>query len=203
MIEIVCYPGASLAPRLERILGRRLGPSAAVEETVRPILSQVRREGDAALERLSEQIEKVPLTAPRFRVPAAALQAALAAVDPALMEAMVAAAANIRAFHARQLPAAWFVEDGDGVLLGKKVSPVRRVGVCAPAGEVPLFSSLMMAVIPAQVAGVEQICVVSPPRSDGLPQASRELVQRRLQGRRRHAEAARLQRHFVDLRRQL
>lgn len=169
MLELIDYPQDAGADRLAAILDRRLGASPQVQETVRTILQQVRTDGDAALLALSERIENVKLETHQLRVDTAALQEALAAVPPELRQAMEAAAANIRSFHAHQHQHSWFVEAGDGVLLGKRVTPVRRAGVCAPAGEVPLFSSLMMAVIPAQVAGVEEICVVSPPRPDGRP----------------------------------
>lgn len=169
MLELIKYPDDAGGARLQAIMSRRAGVSAEIQETVRDILRQVREQGDQALIELSAQIERVRLTRTQLRVETKALEGAVATLSSELRRAVEAAADNIRSFHARQVTNSWFTETGDGVLLGKKVTPVRRVGICAPAGEVPLFSSLMMAVIPAQVAGVEQICVVSPPRADGLP----------------------------------
>jgi len=169
MVEIAAYPASPLSPRLEAILGRRMGPAQQIEETVRGILERVRQGGDRALAAICAEIDKVALPPGGFRVPRAAAHAALASLPAEVRQAMEAAARNVRSFHEHQRPRSWFVEAGDGVILGKKVVPVQRVGICAPAGAAPLFSSLMMAAIPAQVAGVAQICVVSPPRPDGLP----------------------------------
>jgi len=169
MIEIVAYPTAPVAEKLQAILGRRAGHSAEVEQTVRDILQQVRQRGDAALAELTRRIDGVDLEPGQFRVSAEVLEEAERNLDPELRAAVEAAAANIRAFHERQKINSWFVEDGDGVILGKKVTPIERVGICVPAGEVPLFSSLLMAAVPAQVASVPEICAVSPPQTDGRP----------------------------------
>lgn len=169
MIEILSYPAAPLPAKLQAILGRRSGVPAEVEELVRQVLEAVRTSGDEALAEFTEKFDRVRLRPEQFRVPAVALAAALAAMDPQLRQAIEAAAANIRAFHERQRVNSWFMEDGDGVILGKKVLPIGRVGICVPGGQAPLFSSLLMAAIPAQVAGVPELCVVSPPQADGRP----------------------------------
>lgn len=169
MIEIVAYPAEPLAGKLRAILGRRAGVAPEVEQTVRQILQQVRQGGDRALAELTRRIEKVEVEPGRFRVPPEALDEAEDQLDPRLRAAIEAAAANIRAFHERQKTNSWFMEDGDGVILGKKVTPIQRVGICVPGGQAPLISSLLMAAVPAQVAGVEEICVVSPPKADGRP----------------------------------
>lgn len=169
MIEILSYPSEPPAEKLRAILGRRAGVPAEVEQTVRDILRQVRREGDAGLAALTRKIEGVELEPGQFRVPEEVLEEAERDLPSELRAAVEEAAANVRAFHERQKVNSWFMEDGDGVILGKKVTPIRRVGICTPAGEVPLFSSLMMAAIPARVAGVEELCVVSPPQGNGRP----------------------------------
>jgi histidinol dehydrogenase len=169
MIDIVAYPGASPAPKLEAIFGRHGGVPAEVEETVSRVLGEVRRRGDEAVAAFTAEFDRVVLTPDQFRVPAAMLERALDAMEPELRGAIEAAAANIRAFHKRQQRNSWFMEDGDGVILGKKIVPIQRVGICVPGGQAPLISSLLMAAVPAQVAGVSQICVVSPPQADGRP----------------------------------
>ncbi|MBT3346262.1 MAG: histidinol dehydrogenase [Gemmatimonadetes bacterium] len=170
MIEVVDYRSDEpLADRLTEILGRQAGIPDQIEEAVREIVGEVRADGDAAIARFSERFDGVTLPAGQFRIPAEALQAALAAVSAQLLEAIAAAAANIRTFHEHQRTNSWFMEDGDAVVLGKKVTPLRRVGICVPGGEAPLISSLLMAAIPAQVAGVDEICVVTPPQAGGLP----------------------------------
>lgn len=169
MVEILSYPVTPLPAKLQAILGRQSGVPPEVEETVRQVLEAVRARGDEALAEFTEKFDRVRLRPEEFRVPAEVLAAALEAMDPALRQAIAAAAANIRAFHERQRVNSWFMEDGDGVILGKKVLPIGRVGICVPGGQAPLFSSLLMAAIPAQVARVPELCVVSPPQADGRP----------------------------------
>ncbi len=169
MIEIVVYPAEPQAEKIQAILARRSGVPPDVEAAVSTILQSVCERGDAALIELTRTINGVDLPDGRFRVAPEDLAKALAAMDPALQEAVLEAAANIRGFHQRQQTNSWFVEDGDGVILGKKVTPIRRVGLCVPGGQAPLLSSLLMTAVPAQVAGVEEVCVVSPPQADGRP----------------------------------
>ena len=166
-MEIVAYPSEPLADKIESILRRRIGVSDKVDEAVRQVLHQVRARGDQAVVEYTERFDGVSVSDGGYRMPSAALQAGLDGLDASLRSAMEAAVANIRSFHEHQRDKSWFVEDGDGVLLGKKVTPIDRLGICVPAGEVPLFSSLLMCAIPAQIAGVGEICVVSPPQQDG------------------------------------
>ena len=166
-MEIVAYPSEPLADKIESILRRRIGVSDKVDEAVRQVLHQVRERGDQAVAEYTERFDGVSVSDGGYRMPSAALQAGLDGLDASLRSAMEAAVANIRSFHEHQRDKSWFVEDGDGVLLGKKVTPIDRLGICVPAGEVPLFSSLLMCAIPAQIAGVGEICVVSPPQQDG------------------------------------
>ena len=166
-MEIVAYPSEPLADKIESILRRRIGVSDKVDEAVRQVLHQVRERGDQAVVEYTERFDGVSVGDGGYRMSPAALQAGLDGLDASLRSAMEAAVANIRSFHEHQRDKSWFVEDGDGVLLGKKVTPIDRLGICVPAGEVPLFSSLLMCAIPAQIAGVGKICVVSPPQHDG------------------------------------
>lgn len=170
MIDIVDYTTEGpLAAKLAAILDRQAGIPEQIEEAVRQIVSEVRAGGDVAVAECSQRFDGVSLEPGKFRIPAEVLQGALAAASPELMEAIAAAAANIRAFHEQQRTHSWFMEDGDAVILGKKVTPLRRVGICVPGGAAPLISSLLMAAVPAQVAGVSEICVVTPPQAGGLP----------------------------------
>ena len=169
MLELVRYPSEPLAAKLKAILGRRAGVPPEISETVAEILEAVRRGGDRALVEFSRTIEGVELKPEQFCVSGPAMAAAAGAMASDLRQAVLQAAANIRAFHERQRLNSWFMEDGDGVILGKKVSPIDRVGICVPGGQAPLLSSLLMAAVPAQTAGVVSICVVSPPQADGLP----------------------------------
>lgn len=174
MIDRVSYGGArsNLPDKLARILDRHSGIRPEVERAVRQIIEAVRDRGDEALVEYSREFDGVDVSTEALRVPASALAEASRELDEDLRDAIEEAADNIRAFHERQRTNSWFVEDGDGVILGKKVTPIRRVGICVPGGQAPLISSLLMAAIPAQVAGVEEICAVAPPGADGLPHAS-------------------------------
>ncbi len=169
MVPIASYPTEPLAAPLAALLARRPESDFEVEDAVRGILRQVQKEGDAALCALTAQFDGVEIGPEQLRVPASVLAEAAAALDANLRASMTAAIANIGAFHQRQKRNSWFVEDGDGVMLGQKITPIERVGLCVPAGEVPLFSSLLMTAVPAQVAGVDQLCVVTPPVAAGRP----------------------------------
>ena len=170
MLEIVPYrTGAKVQGRLGAVLARQNGAPREVEETVSRVLSAVRERGDEAVAEFTQEYDGVSLSPGQFRVPQKALDDALESIDRELLAAIEEAAANIEAFHRRQVDNSWFMEDGDGVILGKKVTPLRRVGICVPGGQAPLISSLLMAGVPAQVAGVDEVCVVTPPQPSGLP----------------------------------
>jgi histidinol dehydrogenase len=153
--------------RLDAILSREATFSDEVDTAVDDILGQVRERGDAAVRALTETFDGVrpdPL-----RVPPATLEAASDALDGDLRDAIADAAANIRRFHEKQVRESWFTDDRDGVILGQRVVPMERVGLYVPGGTAFYPSSLLMNAIPAQVAGVEEIHLVSPPQDDGRP----------------------------------
>ncbi|RMH49223.1 MAG: histidinol dehydrogenase [Bacteroidetes bacterium] len=153
--------------RLQAILGRGASFSPEIDAAVRRILDDVQARGDEAVLDLTERFDGV--RPPALRVPASALADAAAAMDPDLRAIIAEAAANIRRFHERQRQNSWFMDDGDGVVLGQRVVPLERVGLYVPGGTAFYPSSLLMNAIPAQVAGVPAIHLVSPPGPDGLP----------------------------------
>ncbi|MCB9160655.1 MAG: histidinol dehydrogenase [Caldilineaceae bacterium] len=154
---------AALLDGIERNFGARLTP----DEAVRRILDDIRREGDAALRRWTETLDRV--TPAALAVAPEQIAAAYAAVDAAVIDAMRTAAARIEAFHRRQPSLSWIHNDAEGTL-GQLVRPIGRVGVYIPGGTAPLPSSLLMTAIPARVAGVPHVAVISPPQRDtGLP----------------------------------
>lgn len=136
-------------------------------EAVRAIVSEVKQQGDAALLTYTEQFDGVRLTAGQLRVTEEELKAAYQRVEPSFVEAIAAAAANIRAFHARQKRNSWMDLQPDGSLLGQIIRPLKRVGVYVPGGKAAYPSSVLMNVIPAQVAGVPEIVMVTPPATGG------------------------------------
>ncbi|RCX18490.1 histidinol dehydrogenase [Fontibacillus phaseoli] len=141
--------------------------SAEQNEAVRTIVSDVKKEGDAALLRYTEKFDGVCLEPAGLRVTQEELQAAYSQVEPSFVEAISAAAANIRAFHLRQKRNSWMDLQPDGSLLGQIIRPLKRVGVYVPGGKAAYPSSVLMNVIPAQVAGVPEIVMVTPPATGG------------------------------------
>jgi len=165
MIAIVDY--ADRAEKLEAVLGRSASFSEEVDAAVRDILDAVKQRGDAAVFDFTERFDGVRPDA--LKVPVSALEAAADAMDGELRTVIDKAEANIRRYHERQVQQSWFMDDGDGVLLGQRVVPMERVGLYVPGGTAFYPSSLLMNAIPAQVAGVEEIHLVSPPKEDGRP----------------------------------
>ena len=147
----------------ERLFGERIGP----DEAVRRILADVRSRGDAALRQWTATLDGVDVGA--LQVPQSAIDEALAAVDPAVLAALHLSAARVEAFHRKQPSLSWIHNDGDGTL-GQLVRPIGRIGIYVPGGTAPLPSTLLMTAVPARVAGVPYIAVISPPQRDsGLP----------------------------------
>ncbi|MCA9973852.1 MAG: histidinol dehydrogenase, partial [Anaerolineales bacterium] len=149
---------------LQASLNRLFGPGATPEGAVGHILRDVRLGGDAALRDWTLKIDGVQLGA--LQVEPAEIAAAVSRLPGDLVTALEAAAGRIRAFHVRQPLPNWTTTDLGGVL-GQRVTPIARVGAYVPGGTAPLPSSLLMSVIPAQVAGVPEIVVATPPGKDG------------------------------------
>lgn len=136
-------------------------------EAVREIVEAVRNEGDAALLRFTEKHDHVKLDANMLRVSEADIEAAYGKVDPAFLTALREAAVNIRTFHEKQKRNSWMDLQPDGTILGQIMRPLKRVGVYVPGGKAAYPSSVLMNVIPAQVAGVPEIVMVTPPATGG------------------------------------
>jgi histidinol dehydrogenase len=145
---------------LER-LAATFGEPVNAEEAVKRILTDIRARGDAALRDWSARLDGFPPEA-ALRVPAEALEAALAGLGSPERKALEVAAGRIREFYSRQPLTSWFTNDLGGTL-GQFIRPHKRVGLYVPGGTAPLPSSVLMSAIPAQVAGVRDIVVVTPP----------------------------------------
>ncbi|MDK8183608.1 histidinol dehydrogenase [Paenibacillus sp. UMB4589-SE434] len=135
--------------------------------TVKRILNAVRNEGDEALLRYTLEFDRVSLAANVLRVEEREMTAAYEEVEPSFVTAIREAAANIRAFHEKQKRSSWMDVQPDGTLLGQLIRPLKRVGVYVPGGKAAYPSSVLMNVIPAQVAGVDEIVMVTPPATSG------------------------------------
>ena len=143
-----------------RLLARKAARFEEAEAVVRPILDAVRKRGDKALLEYARKFDS--LDRKSVRVPERELAAARKKLAPEFSRAVETASANIRAYAARQMPREWYRSMGAGVQLGQIVRPLDTVAAYIPAGRYPLPSTLMMTVVPAQVAGVPNICVASP-----------------------------------------
>ncbi len=157
---------------IRTMLSGRDDPNNSVEPVVQDILATVRKDGDAALIAYTRKFDCAEFIPAMLRVPADTLANAAAGIPADDLAIILEAAANIRAFHERQKQNSWFTTGEDGTVLGQMIRPVDRVGLYVPGGQggnTPLISSMLMNAIPAQVAGVPSLAVMSPPRADGTP----------------------------------
>ncbi len=146
--------------QISRLLKRRTSRMNQAEGVVRPILEAVRKQGDKAVLKYARKFDG--LDCKSVRVPARDLASACGKLAPAFRDAVETASSNIRTFAETQMPVAQSSEFAPGRWLGQIVRPLDTVAAYIPAGRYPLPSTLMMTVIPAQVAGVPQICVACP-----------------------------------------
>ena len=155
--------------KLAGVLPRAALDTGVALERIRPVCQDVRDRGAAAVREYTARFDGVDL--PTSRVPAQALAGALGALAPDLRAALEEMIRRVRPVHEAQRPAGHVTPIGDGARVTERYVPVDRAGVYVPAGTVPLPSSVIMNVVPAQVAGVGRIAVASPPRGDwgGLP----------------------------------
>jgi len=140
--------------------------SQEVRVTVTAVLEDVRSRGDAALRDCTARFDGVELAAP-LAVPGETLRRALETSAPKLVDALSKAAANIREYHSLEAPKAWRAQLAQGQTVGQEIMPLAAAGLYVPGGLADYPSSVLMTVIPAQVAGVGGIVVCSPPRKDG------------------------------------
>lgn len=139
-------------------------------KAVLDILHNVKSKGDKVLFEYTETFDGVSLSS--LEVTKNEIDEAISSLDPSMIEIISEAASNIREYHEKQRRQSWFFTREDGTLLGQKVTPLDSVGVYVPGGTAAYPSSVLMGVIPAVVAGVEEIVLVSPPGKDGkLPSA--------------------------------
>lgn len=136
-------------------------------EAVKQIVQNIKQQGDQALIQYTSQFDRTDLTAAALRVTEQELQAAYAQVEPSFITSITLAANNIREFHQKQKRNSWMDLQPDGTLLGQIIRPLKRVGVYVPGGKAAYPSSVLMNVIPAQVAGVPEIVMVTPPATGG------------------------------------
>jgi histidinol dehydrogenase len=151
---------APVVQKIRDVFGRDLRPA----QVVSTILREVRAEGDAAIRRYTEAFDGRRVE--KLLVSPAEIDAAVASVAAEVVAGLEVAAEQIRSFHERARRNSWIAHEGDGAL-GQIIRPLRRVGIYAPGGRAPYPSSVLMAVVPARVAGVREVVLASPPGPDG------------------------------------
>ena len=151
-----------IATELKRIVNRGETATEEVSVTVKEVVERVRKEGDPAVLEYTEKFDKVKLTLKDIRISPDEIKAAYDHVEAKKVDALKLAAQNIRAFHEKQKMTSWVSQEADGVILGQLARPIRSVGVYVPGGKACYPSTVLMNVIPAKVAGVEQLIMCSP-----------------------------------------
>ena len=143
----------------------REDPVGSVEEPVREIIAQVRAKGDEALKRYTKEFDGVDLTS--VEVGQGAIDEGFRMADPMLVDILYRASERVAAFHQHQVRNSFLVNEEDGILMGQKIIPLERVGLYVPGGTAAYPSSVIMNCIPAKLAGVKEIVMVTPPGKDG------------------------------------
>ncbi len=136
-------------------------------EAVRAIVNAVRDRGDDAVAEFTAKYDGITLRPDQFEVTKDEIDAAVARVDPVMVATLERARANIHAFHSKHLRTSWEEVAEDGAILGQRITPIDRAGVYVPGGKAFYPSSVLMNIVPARVAGVPEIVMVSPPSFEG------------------------------------
>ena len=152
---------------LEDLLKRSPNNYGQYEASVKEILDKVKEEKDAAVFAYTAKFDGAELTADTIEVTEAEIEEAYAQVDDTLLAVICKAKDNIESYHAKQRQNSWFDSKPDGTILGQKITPLHRVGVYVPGGKAVYPSSVLMNVMPAKVAGVDEIIMVTPPGKNG------------------------------------
>ena len=152
---------------LEDLLKRSPNNYGQYEASVKEILDKVKEEKDAAVFAYTAKFDGAELTADTIEVTDAEIEEAYAQVDDTLLTVIRKAKDNIENYHAKQRQNSWFDSKPDGTILGQKITPLHRVGVYVPGGKAVYPSSVLMNVMPAKVAGVDEIIMVTPPGKNG------------------------------------
>ena len=152
---------------LEDLLKRSPNSYGEYEDRVAAIISEVRKNKDQAIFSYTKQFDGADINADNIVVTEEEIKEAYDTVDPALLSVIRKALVNIREYHEKQRQYSWFDSKDNGIILGQKVTPLRRVGVYVPGGKAVYPSSVLMNVLPAKVAGVDEIIMTTPPGKDG------------------------------------
>ena len=152
---------------LENLLKRSPSQYPEQEKTVKKILSEIQEHGDDALYAYTKQFDKAEISAENVKVTDAEIKEAYELAGEEFLRIIRKAMANIRSYHEMQIRQSWFRSKPDGTILGQKITPLQKVGVYVPGGKAAYPSSVLMNIIPAKTAGVDEIIMVTPPGRDG------------------------------------
>lgn len=152
---------------LEDLLKRSPNQYGQYEQGVMEILEKVKTEGDQAVFAYTKKFDKAQIDAENICVTEEEIKEAYELLEPSLIEVIQKVLHNIREYHEKQRQFSWFDSKPDGTMLGQKVTPLHRVGIYVPGGKAAYPSSVLMNTVPAKVAGVEEIVMVTPPGKDG------------------------------------
>lgn len=170
MVETIRYPSDQAELKLAHIAKRKPGADPSLQKQVLDILAEVQQRGDPALVEYTKRFDAPGFEAEQITVGREEIEAAYQQVDTGYLDILQAAMANIETFHRHQLRSSYFSTRPDGTFLGQMVMPVASAGLYIPGGrggETPLISSVLMNGVPARLAGVKDLALVTPPRPDG------------------------------------
>ncbi len=169
-MDVLAFPSSAAEARIAAVVNRGLDYGAAEQAAVENILADVKKRGDAALMEYTNRFDAPELRAEDLRVTPEEFDAAEVEVDDEFRAALFRAAKQVESFHRRQVSNSWIDTPRPGVILGQTVNAVSAAGIYVPGakgGMTPLVSSVLMGAIPAKIAGVDHITMVTPPMADG------------------------------------
>lgn len=153
--------------KLDKIYNRGLTRQARVEEKVRKIIDDVRLFGDEALLKYTKKFDGVKMMPRQLKVSEIEISGAYANISPNFVSSLKVVIENVNRFYRKQMRKSWRIKGIEGAVLGENYTPLEKVGIYIPAGTAPLVSTVYMTVLPAKLAGVKKIVLVSPPDKNG------------------------------------
>ncbi|MGH7197753.1 MAG: histidinol dehydrogenase [Candidatus Omnitrophota bacterium] len=153
----------SYSKKFQKLFERSTRRNRRIEDKVRRIVEDVKYNGDEALLRYTRKFDRVKLTPKELRVSESEINGAYQNIRPDFVSFLKVAVENVSRFYKKQIKRSWKTIQEDGVILGEKIRPLESVGIYIPAGTVPLPSTVYMTVLPAKLAGVEKIYLITPP----------------------------------------
>ncbi|MGC8653048.1 MAG: histidinol dehydrogenase [Candidatus Kryptoniota bacterium] len=167
MLRVLKYGTKAAEERLEKIARRSLIFDKEHIDKVSSILTAVKEQGDRALSHFTKKFDGIAIK--QFKVQKQELDTALKRIDKKFVDVLLEAVDNVRRYHERQKQNSWFIHEPDGTMLGQRILPFEKVGLYVPGGTAAYPSTVIMNAVPAQVAGVTEISVVTPPQKNGMP----------------------------------